>query len=197
MKRCTKCEQEQERRSARHLPIRLCIPLGNSVEKRLEKCSFGTGSKNVAADGPRAQGCVASPWSAKSQDRDPERQARTFRKGCRGGATHRTEAHAAPDSAKALLRFERQQLAPAVAMFRHRTAVMRLFSKSSISACRSESLGAALTVTSKSMSLSGFSPPSIADPNRWIVSSVAARWRSITARAWDSCLKTCAGKIHP
>ena len=90
----------------------------------LEKCSFGTGSKNVAAD--EAQGCVASPWSAKSQDRDPERQARTFRKGCRGGATHRTEAHAAPDSAKALLRFERQQLAPAVAMFRHRLAVMRL-----------------------------------------------------------------------
>ncbi len=76
--------------------------------------------------GLEAQGCVASPWSAKSQDRDPERQARTFRKGCRGGATHRTEAHAAPDSAKALLRFERQQLAPAVAMFRHRLAVMRL-----------------------------------------------------------------------
>ena len=47
------------------------------------------------------------------------------------------------------------------------------------------------------MSLSGFSPPSIADPNRWIVSSVAARWRSITARAWDSCLKTCAGKNSP
>ncbi|VCX19871.1 hypothetical protein BANRA_05235 [Klebsiella pneumoniae] len=89
----------------------------------LEKCSFGhRGSENAAADGFVAQAQRFAHRQIGVKDRDPERQARTFRKGCRGGATHRTEAHAAPDSAKALLRFERQQLAPAVAMFRHRLA---------------------------------------------------------------------------
>ncbi|HGL6717087.1 hypothetical protein NTJ56_29060 [Burkholderia contaminans] len=43
------------------------------------------------------------------------------------------------------------------------------------------------------MSLRGFNPPSSADPNRWMASSVAPRCRSIAVRAAATCAAMSTG----
>ena len=93
----------------------------------LEKCSFGTGSKNVAADRPRSAKAVL-PRLGQQNRKIVIQNGRLERSGKDVVAEPLTELKLTPRriAPKALLRFERQQLAPAVAMFRHRPAVMRL-----------------------------------------------------------------------
>src|SRR5699024_8672609 len=64
-----------------------------------------------------------------------------------------------------------------------------IFKKSSIRERLVASSKRASTVTSRSMSLYGLMPPSIAEPYKGMAFSVDAKWLSISSRACESCLE--------